>query len=145
MAENLLFWHWWLLAAVLLVVELAVAGGFYLLWLAFAATVVGGVMLVAEPSWQLQFALFAVLSVASMTLWHRFKPAAPVSDQPTLNRRGDSYVGRVFVLEEPLVNGIGKLRVDDTQWRISGDDSPTGTKVKVVRADGSTLHVEKVN
>ena len=142
--ENLLFWHWWLLALGLLIIELA-TGTFYLLWVSFAAAVVGGLMLVMSPTWQVQFGLFAALSLLSVALWHRYRPALKPSDQPTLNRRGDSYVGRVFTLDAPIVNGVGKLHVDDTQWRISGDDSAAGTKVKVVRADGSTLRVEKAN
>lgn len=142
--EQLEFWHWWMLALSLLILELA-TGTFYLLWVASAAAVVGGVMLVVAPSWEFQVGLFAALSVISMALWHRFRPAQKPSDQPSLNRRGDSYVGRTFTLTTPIVNGIGKLHVDDSQWRISGDDVPAGAKVKVVRADGATLHVEKVN
>jgi hypothetical protein len=38
------------------------------------------------------------------------------SDQPKLNRRGEQYVGRTFTLEEPIVNGHGKIRVDDSTW-----------------------------
>ncbi|HEY1153047.1 MAG TPA: NfeD family protein, partial [Pseudolabrys sp.] len=67
------------------------------------------------------------------------------SDAPTLNRRGASYVGRQFTLAEPIVNGVGRLRVDDSQWRISGIDAPAGVTVRVVRADGATLHVERVD
>ena len=43
----------------------------------------------------------------------------------------------------PIVNGVGKLHVDDSQWRISGADVPAGTQVRVVAADGSTLRVER--
>ncbi len=143
--EALQFWHWWLLAVVLLTVELTAVGSFFLLWVAFAAAVTGGVMLVAELSWQAQFGMFAVLSGVSMFLWHRFRPAAAPSDQPTLNRRGDSYVGRTFTLHEPIANGVGKLHVDDTQWRISGPDVSAGSKVRVTGVEGTTLKVEKAD
>lgn len=145
MFEHLEFWHWWLLALALLILELTAAGTFYLLWVAFAAAVVGAVMLVAMPSWETQFALFAVLSIVSVWLWHRYRPAQKPSDQPTLNRRGDSFVGRVFTLDTPLVNGVGKLHVDDSQWRISGPDAPAGAQVRVMGVDGTTLKVEKAN
>lgn len=143
--EHLQFWHWWLLALGLLILELTAAGTFYLLWVAFAAAVVGGVMLVMSPSWEVQFGLFAALSMISVWLWHRYRPVQKPSDQPTLNRRGDSYVGRVFTLDTPIVNGIGKLHVDDTQWRIAGDDVAAGAKVRVIGVEGSTLKVEKAN
>ena len=63
-------------------------------------------------------------------------------DQPTLNRRADSYVGRQFTLTQPVIDGVGSLHVDDSQWRISGPDLPAGSRVRVVAADGVTLRVE---
>jgi inner membrane protein len=54
-------------------------------------------------------------------------------------------VGRTFTLNEPMVNGVGKLRVDDSQWRIAGVDAPAGTQVRVVAVDGATLKVERVD
>jgi membrane protein implicated in regulation of membrane protease activity len=59
-----------------------------------------------------------------------------------LNRRGEQYVGRLFTLQEAVVNGVGKLQVDDTTWRISGVDLPAGRKVRVAGVDGTTLRVE---
>ena len=54
------------------------------------------------------------------------------SDQPHLNRRGEQYVGRTFTLQEAIVNGNGKIRVDDLMiWKIYGQGSPTGTQVTV--------------
>jgi membrane protein implicated in regulation of membrane protease activity len=85
-----------------------------------------------------------VLSVASFFAWRRFRPAPAASDQPALNRRGQSYVGRTFTLGSPIVNGVGKLHVDDSQWRISGADAEAGAQVKVVAVDGATLKVERV-
>ena len=41
------------------------------------------------------------------------------------------------------INGVGKLHVDDSQWRISGADAEAGTQVKVVAVDGATLKVER--
>ena len=64
------------------------------------------------------------------------------TDQPRLNRRGEQYLGRVFTLEHPVVNGLGKIRVDDSTWKISGPDCSEGTQVRVVGVDGVVLRVE---
>ena len=50
---------------------------------------------------------------------------APTSgaDGTFLNRRADELVGRAFVLDKPIVDGVGTVRVDDTVWRVSGDAS----------------------
>jgi len=71
--------------------------------------------------------------------WLRRRPIE--TDHPTLNRRGEQYVGRRFTLDEPIVNGVGKLRVDDTTWKIMGDDLPAGSQVTVTGVDGTVLVV----
>ncbi|HZP14045.1 MAG TPA: NfeD family protein [Nevskiaceae bacterium] len=140
--EGLVYWHWWLAGLVLLTLEALVPGAIFL-WIGISAFVVGAIVgIVPSMGWQLQCALFAALSIVSVVAWRKLRPQRLPSDQPVLNRRGESYVGRQFTLEQPIVNGTGKLRVDDSQWRISGPDLPTGARVRVMRAEGATLHVE---
>lgn len=140
---EILFWHWWVLGIGLLVAEMLLPTGFFLIWIGVAAVVVGAAAWVAPGlPWEAQLVLFGVLSVASFFAWRRFRPGHGPSDQPTLNRRGHSYVGRTFTLGAPIVNGVGKLHVDDSQWRITGPDAAAGAKVKVVAADGNTLQVQ---
>jgi hypothetical protein len=142
--ESLAFWHWWVLAVVLVVLEILAPGVFFL-WLGVAAGITGLVLLaVPDTTWQVQVLTFAVLSVASIAGWRYYQKGHPApTDQPALNRRGEQYVGRTLTLEEPIVNGRGKIRVDDTTWRVEGDDLPAGTRIKVVAVDGVVLKVEK--
>jgi len=65
------------------------------------------------------------------------------SDEPLLNKRAQQYIGRVFTLDEPIVNGVGMVKVDDSSWRITGPDIDAGNKVKVIGEDGMSLKVEK--
>jgi len=51
----------------------------------------------------------------------------------------------VFTLEEPIVNRHGKIRVDDSTWKIEGDDCRPGTNVRVVGVDGVVLKVERAS
>lgn len=141
--EQLDFWHWWILGVVLVVLEIFAPGAFFL-WMGIAAGVVGAVLLLApDLGWEYQLLLFAVLSVVSILVWRTYFRRHPIeTDQPALNRRGEQYIGRVFTLDEPIVNGLGKLRVDDTTWKISGSDRPAGSRVSVVGVDGTILRVE---
>ncbi|TXH05558.1 MAG: NfeD family protein [Nevskiaceae bacterium] len=143
MAEQLLYWHWWVAGLGLLILEAFMPGAIFL-WMGISAFAVGLLAWLMPMDWQVQALLFGVLSIVSFFLYRRFKPA-PVSDRPTLNRRGESYVGRVFTLHEPIVNGVGKLHVDDSQWRITGRDAPAGSQVRVVAIDGTTLQVEQTH
>jgi membrane protein implicated in regulation of membrane protease activity len=138
------FWHWWVVAFVFLIIEVF-APGVVFLWLAIAAGLVGFLLLaLPETSWQIQLIVWAVLSVVAVSSDHAYLKRRPIeSDQPALNRRGEQYVGRMFTLDEPIVNGLGKIRVDDSTWKIEGDkDLPSGTKIKVTAADGTVLKVE---
>jgi membrane protein implicated in regulation of membrane protease activity len=59
-----------------------------------------------------------------------------------LNQRGQQYTGRIFTLDQPIVNGVGKVEVDDSSWRVKGPDLPAGTHVQVVGVDGVVFVVE---
>lgn len=140
--EQLGYWHWWILAAVLIILEVFAPGAFFL-WLGLAAGVVGGIAyLIPGMGWEYQVLAFSVLSVISIIIWRKFfKQNASDTDQPTLNRRAEQYVGRVFTLDEAIVDGMGKIRVDDSTWKIHGDDCPVGTQVKVTGTNGIILEV----
>jgi membrane protein implicated in regulation of membrane protease activity len=136
-------WHWWILAVVLLVLE-AFAPGTFFMWMGISAGVVGLlVLMMPDVGWEYQVFAFSVLSVLSILVWRFYFGKHPVqTDQPSLNRRGEQYVGRTFTLSQPMINGSGKIHVDDTSWKIHGDDCVTGSKVKVIGVDGVILKVE---
>jgi len=137
-------WNWFILGAILLLLELFAPGAF-MLWLGLAALAVGLISLVVDWSWQAQLVAFAVLSLALTPVWRRYAPKVErPSDSPLLNRRSESYVGRSFTLENPIIDGVGRVRIDDTIWRVTGPDSPAGSQVRIVRAEGANLFVERV-
>ena len=50
----------------------------------------------------------------------------------------------MFTVEKPIIDGVGAISVDDTVWRVRGDDVSAGSRVKVTRVDGVTIYVERV-
>ena len=66
---------------------------------------------------------------------------AASKSNPFLNKRADALVGRVFTLEKPIIDGSGTVRIDDTIWRVAGPDTPAGSRVRIVQADGASLTV----
>ena len=99
---------------------------------------------VPDISWQAQFLVFSVLSVVSIIISRKYLVNETPSDQPNLNRRAQQYVGRVFTLSEAIEQGVGKVRVDDTYWKVTGPTLPQGTEVRVSGTEGSVLVVEEV-
>ena len=135
-------WNWFILAALLFLIE-TLAPGSFMMWLGLSAIAVGIISLVVVWSWQAQLIAFAVLAVASIPAWRHFaRKVEQPADRPFLNRRAEGYVGREFTLDKPIVNGMGTIHIDDTIWRVSGPDCPAGSRVKIARADGANLRVE---
>ena len=141
---SLGYWNWFIAAALILLIEL-VAPGAFMLWLGLSAILVGIISTAVEWSWPSQLIAFAVFAIASIPAWRYFarKMERP-TESPFLNRRTEGYVGRVFTLDKPIVDGVGTIRIDDTIWRVRGPDCPAGSRVKIARADGSNLMVEAV-
>lgn len=136
-------WSWIILGLVLIGIEM-LAPGIFFLWLGLAALATGLLDAVLDLSWQaasLVFAVLAVLAVIAGRLVTRPK-AQSEPGEPYLNQRGQALVGRVFTLETPIKDGEGRIRVDDSSWRVTGADRLKGAKVRVVRVDGATLIVD---
>jgi membrane protein implicated in regulation of membrane protease activity len=142
--QQLSGWHWIALSLLLLIGELVGAGG-YLLWTGISGMAVGALLWIFPGmAWQLQFLLFAVGSVVSAGLWHVYLLHRPIiSDQPTLNKRGATYVGKTFVLTQAVQNGRGKIRIDDCNWELNGEDCAVGESIIVTGTDGMILFFEK--
>ena len=139
-------WAWWILGIALLVAEIAVPGNF-LVWVGIAGLLTGVLSnLFWETSWwvwEVQWLTFAALSALSLWLGRRWLHRSRYqSDEPTLNQRGASLVGRTADLIEPLHNGRGRVKIGDTIWIVTGPELPAGSKVKVVASEGSDLRVE---
>ena len=142
--DHLQFWHWWILGLMLAVVEVLAPGAFFM-WFGLAAGVTGLILLVLPAlDWHYQLLAFAVLAVAAViagrsVMRRQTRLRAPSS----LNRRGEQYVGRVFTVEQAIVNGRGSIRVDDSIWRAEGPDTAADESVRVVKAGSSVLRVER--
>lgn len=139
-------WSWLVLAAVLLVAELMLPG-IFLIWVGIAAGLVWALSMMfwdsASWTWEMQWGLFALFSVAAVLAGRKVVLRSGDSDQPDLNDRGASLLGRTTVLKEPIREGRGRVHLDDTVWVAEGPDAEAGTRVKVIAARGSILTVER--
>jgi len=145
MEEVALHYWWWILALVLIGIEV-VLPGYFMLWIGIAAGVTGLVVLVAPGLSMLAQALvFAALAFLSCAVyWYVLRPRL-MRDEPgdaRLNRRGEQKIGQRYVLAEAIVNGRGKAKVGDGLWLVRGPDLPVGSMVEVVGVDGTTLLVK---
>lgn len=140
---SMQYWHWLGFGLLLLVAEVLVAGTSFLMWIGFAALATGVLALLLPIGYQLQLVVFGVASVGSVLLWRRYVKDAPEPPgAPVLNQRGAQYIGRVVHLEEAIVGGHGRIRIDDTLWSVRGVDLPAGSHVRIRAQDGNVFDVD---
>jgi len=142
--ESVQPWHWWVLGAVLLILEVA-APGIFFVWLALAAFTLGLVVFVLPLPVAVQLLLFAGLSLVAALIGRHYVSRLPVGGEEggDLNLGATRFVGRTVTVTSAIENGVGRVRLGDSDWRVTGPDVPAGATVRVIGADGATLQVEK--
>ena len=140
---KIVFWYWWAVAAALLVAEM-LAPGVVFLFLAIGAFVSGLLLWIASDlSLELQLAVFAIFAVLSAVgLRPYLKSLQRKTAEPTLNARGEALVGKVFVLDQPILAGRGRVKLGDGSWIVTGPDMVAGARVRVAAVSGTELRVE---
>lgn len=139
--DDLGAWAWWVGGALLLAIEIVAPGNVFV-WFGIAAVLTGTAALVADVSWQVQLVVFAALSVVLVVVGRSWFGRAGASEEPLLNERATRLIGQRFILPEPIVGGNGRIRIDDTVWRLTGPDVPSGTAIRIVGHDGAVLRAD---
>lgn len=145
--NDVVYWYWLILAAILIIVEIFVPTAYFLFMGVVAALMAGILYVFSGISFLVQVLLFAILAIigaALCALYKKSRPAVANISAPNLNVRGQQYIGRTLVLTEPIINGFGRAKVGDSVWRVRGQDSPRGSSVNVVSVESNTLIVEAV-
>ena len=146
MFEVITFWHWLVLALLLLILEVTANIGWFL-WLGIAAVATAVIAwLLPNLVWEAQLFIFCVISLLNTVFWWFFLRKKPIkTDRPTLNRRAEQYVGQKITLKSPIRDGIGQVTLADTIWAVKAEhDIDSGEKVEVYSVDGTVLQVRHI-
>ena len=137
------WWIWVVAGFVLLALELASPGGFYIFFFGCAALAVGlfAALGWAQPLW-LQGVLFAGLSVAAVLF---FRPLLARQLRNNAGHATDDLVGeRALACDTLAANGFGRVELRGTKWnaRNVGETAvDAGQACTVERVDGLTLWI----
>jgi len=132
------WWHWLALGLILVALEMAASGGFYVIFFGIAAIAIGGLHLfdLAGPLW-LQLLLFSVLSVVSLLVFR-----SPVLRLLGLDGPGvdvDSLVGEIAMPVEDIQPGdVGRAELRGTMWSARNSSAAPlrrGQRCKVVKVE----------
>lgn len=144
--SSLTVWHWLALAVILGILEVTLGANFILLACGLVAFLTAILLwMIPMMSGEFQGLFFGFGIIVTLIVWRKYlKKKVITSDTPYLNQRARQYLNRHFTLEEPIVNGRGRVKVDDTIWRVEGEDLSAGTRIRVVDVDGVILIIKKI-
>jgi inner membrane protein len=134
----MLWWHWLVIGVVLVALELAASGGFYVIFFGIAALAIAALHAVdaAGPVW-VQLVLFSVISVGSL-LFFRSR-LLTLMRQDTPGRDVDSMVGDSAIpLDDIAPGAVGRAEMRGAVWTARNRDSSTlsrGQRCTVVEVD----------
>ena len=142
-------WMWWVLTLFFIVFTFYWAD-LRLLWASLATAVVGGLTW-HSPDLPIIYQLMIVvlITVGGVLITETFVKKPPRGEEGEEDElpSEDDYVGKVFTLEHPIVNGNGVIDFRGVKLRIRGEDAEAGTQVRIIAVDGidrTLCLVEKV-
>jgi membrane protein implicated in regulation of membrane protease activity len=136
------WWHWLAIGLILVALELAASGGFYVIFFGVAALAIGGLhaLDLAGPLWW-QLLLFSILSVGSLLLFR-----SPLMHWLQLDTPGvdvDSLVGDTAIpLDDIAPGAVGRAELRGTVWTARNPGAATlarGQRCVVVSVDRLTI------
>ena len=141
---TIVWWHWLALGLILVALEMAASGGFYVIFFGIAALAIGGLHLfdIAGPVW-FQLLLFSVISVGSLLLFR-----SPLLRWMQLDRPGvdvDSLVGDTAIpLDDIAPGAVGRAELRGTVWTARNAGTRTlirGQRCTVTSVDRLTIFI----
>ena len=143
-SDNMAWWHWLVIGIVLVALEMAASGGFYVIFFGVAAIAISILRVVdlAGPAW-VQLLLFSVISVASLVVFRqRLLRSWQLEGGAT---DIDSLVGdTAFALEDIAAGAVGRVELRGTTWSARNsthEGIPKGRRCTVIRTDQLMLFV----
>jgi membrane protein implicated in regulation of membrane protease activity len=138
------WWAWLILGLVLLGLEMAVPGGFYLVFFGTSALVVGVLAaLGVVPQLWAQVLILTVLAVVGIALFRQSLVQWARVSVP--HGEVDALVGETaLALEDIAPDSVGKVELRGSPWNarnIGAEPLANGQSCRVVRVDGLTLWV----
>ena len=136
---NISAWEW-LAAGFLICAAEMLAPGVFLLWIGLAA-MANGIVLFWLPL-SLPWTVLSFGALALLCMWagkYVYSTLAKSELKPFLNQRAAGLIGTQYVLEQPIIQGQGSIRVQDSIWQVRGPDAAAGQCVVVVSVEGGVM------
>jgi membrane protein implicated in regulation of membrane protease activity len=133
---------WWIVAAVLVAVELA-TGSFYLLMLALGAAA-GALAAHLGLDLNAQLAVGAIVGAGSVVAWHLNRQRAPAAPSAAENRDVNLDIGETIIVDDWDAQNAGHTQYRGARWsvRYIGAGLPRPGAFIIRRVEANRLLVE---
>ncbi len=140
----MIWWYWILLGLVLAAIEMATPGGFFFIFFAVSAVLVGLLELIGLLTIDaVQWGLFSVLSIACLALFR--KPLLERMNRGEAHEAVDSLVGELATAKDAIPAGAhGHAELRGTTWTVRNVDAlslAAGERCRVVAVRGLELDI----
>jgi hypothetical protein len=140
----MIWWYWILLGLVLAAIELATPGGFFVIFFAVGAVLVGLIEVAGIVELDsVQWALFTVVSLVSLALFR--KPLVQRMTRAKASDAVDSLVGELAIAAEAIPPGqYGRAQLRGSTWTVRNVGEQTtiaGERSRVVAVRGLELDI----
>jgi membrane protein implicated in regulation of membrane protease activity len=140
----MIWWFWILFGLLLAAIELATPGGFFFIFFAVSALLVGMLELLhILESDALQWGLFSILSLVCLAFFR--KPLLDRMNRETRSEAVDSLVGELATAVAPIAAGDhGRAEVRGATWTVRNVDAVSlegGERCRVVAVSGLELDI----
>src|SRR3990170_424352 len=141
----MLWWHWLVIGLILVALEMAASGGFYVIFFGIAALAIAGLHVFdwAGPIW-VQLVLFSAISVGSLLAFRG--PLLAWMHVGGPGKEVDSFVGDIALpLEDIPAGAVGRAEMRGAVWSARNQDSVTiarGERCTVVGVDRLTIFLK---
>ncbi|MGV6809201.1 MAG: NfeD family protein [bacterium] len=111
-------------------------------WIGIGAGLTGLLMLLNPTlvnQWQLL--LIPVIAFFGANIFALFSETSQEARENYESYQGQRLLGKVFTLEQAIVNGTSSMNIDGQIWTLCGNDCAAETQVKVIAVSDNTLHL----
>lgn len=141
-------WHWAVVGLLLILLEF-ITPGVYVCWIGLGALLTA-ISVFIWPNLSvsgelLVFSVFSVIAmIAGIRVYRALFKVKPLANGEHINQGAEQFIGQTYVVCDGIKDGQGKIKIGDSVWiAVCDTDIPKGTKVKVVKVNGTVLQVEK--
>lgn len=146
--EDILNWHWWMYAAILLFIIEIFSPGFIVACLGIGALFASLTSYIGYDI-EVQLMIFAITTLISLFLIRPLLYKKGDESEDKIKTNTDALVGRIGMVTQIInnINNTGRVSIDGDQWRARSENNEiikAQSQVKITEIESTIVTVKKI-